>query len=107
MQRFHRYLGSVLLSATLVAPLAVIASPKPQSKEERKEEKREEKRERKRAKRYYDRERHDYHVWDSREDAAYRRWWMEERREREMRDFARLRREQQLEYWRWRHIHPD
>jgi hypothetical protein len=32
---------------------------------------------------------------------------MEERRERQYRDYARLRREQQEEYWRWRHAHPD
>jgi len=32
---------------------------------------------------------------------------MEERREREYRDYGRLDRERQAEYWRWRHEHLD
>jgi hypothetical protein len=51
MQRIHRYLVSLLLGATMVAPMVITASPNPQ---DRKEEKREEKRELER--RYCDRD---------------------------------------------------
>jgi hypothetical protein len=57
--------------------------------------------------RYYDRERHDWHEWSEGEGRAYRHWLMEERRERQYRDYARLKAERQREYWRWRHEHPD
>jgi hypothetical protein len=108
MQRIHRYLGSLLLGATLVAPMAIQAAvnlqggPLPAYKLRDDDDKRE-----KAAKRYYDRERKDYHEWNEAENNAYRHWWMEERHEREMRDFNRLRAAQQAEYWRWRHEHPD
>jgi hypothetical protein len=58
------------------------------------------------ARRYYDRDRRDYHEWNEHENRAYRRW-QEERHEREVREFNRLNREQQRDYWRWRHEHPD
>ena len=99
MQRIHRYLSSFLLGAALVAPMTMLAGP-----QERAEERREERRERER--RYYDRHHRDYHVWNSREDVAYRRW-LEERRERNHREFYALRRNEQAEYWEWRHRHPD
>jgi len=54
---------------------------------------------------YYDRDHRDYHVWNNREDRAYRRY-LEERHER-YREFGRLRAQRQVEYWRWRHIHPE
>ena len=55
--------------------------------------------------RYYDRERKDYHHWDDREDARYRRW--QEGRHQQYRDFYRLHRRDQSEYWIWRHSHPE
>jgi hypothetical protein len=57
--------------------------------------------------RYYDRDRRDYHHWNANEDRAYRHWLMEEQRERQYRAYNRLRAERQREYWRWRHTHPD
>ena len=101
MQRIHRYLGSLLLGAALVAPMTITASPNSQ---ERNEEKREEKREHER--RYYDRDHKDYHVWNDREDGAYRRW-LEEKHYQTHREFSKLKRREQSEYWEWRHAHPD
>jgi len=96
MKPLRHYLGLVLLGAMLLAPMALkAASFTPSPGEERHE------------RRYYDREHHDWHIWDDRESAAYRHWLMEERREREYREYARLRRRQQAEYWRWRHEHLD
>jgi len=57
--------------------------------------------------RYYDRDSRDYHVWNRDENRAYRHWWMNERHEHRFRNYQRLRAEQQREYWRWRHAHPD
>ena len=57
--------------------------------------------------RYYDRERRDYHEWNEHENRAYRHWLMEEQRERQYREFRRLKAQRQLEYWRWRHEHSD
>jgi hypothetical protein len=53
----------------------------------------------------YDRDHRDYHVWNSREDGEYRRYLAE--RHRRYLTYARLRREQQRAYWRWRHTHRD
>jgi len=47
----------------------------------------------------------DTHRWDSREDAAYRRWEAERRLDHV--EFRLRRDEEQREYWRWRHDHPD
>jgi hypothetical protein len=55
--------------------------------------------------RIYDRDRRDYHNWDDREDRAYRQY-LAERREN-YREYSRLNRREQNDYWNWRHIHPD
>lgn len=104
MQRIHRYLGTVVLGATLVAP-AMAAAP-PRWQDDRHEEKREERAE-KREHKYYDREHKDYHVWSNHENEAYERWQREERHEQSVRPYARLNRHEQNEYWNWRHRHPD
>lgn len=96
LKHLQHYLGLFLLGASLVTPTAVkAASIAPSQGEERHE------------RRFYDREHHDWHNWDDREAAAYRHWLMEERHERQYREYVRLRRRQQAEYWRWRHEHPD
>ena len=55
--------------------------------------------------RYYDREGHDYHVYNSQEDRAYR-MYLEERHEN-YREFQRMNRARQEQYFRWRHQHSD
>jgi len=54
---------------------------------------------------YYDSVYADTHRWDSREDAAYRRW--EAERQVQHIEFKTRREDEQREYWRWRHDHPD
>lgn len=90
-----RYLSAFLLGTLLTIPVTAIRA-----------DEHEEHHDRDHARRYYDPDRHDWHEWNERETRAYRRW-REERREREFRDFANARREEQREYWRWRHEHPD
>lgn len=48
----------------------------------------------------------DYHVWNNDEIVYYRRWADETHRDRE-RDFRALPRDEQKEYWTWRHNHGD
>lgn len=48
----------------------------------------------------------DYHVWNDQEIVYYHRWCDETRRDRD-RDFRKLSREEQKEYWTWRHNHGD
>ena len=55
--------------------------------------------------RVYDRYHRDYHVWDEREDRAYRGYWAEQHRG--YRVYGRLSRPQQRAYWNWRHAHAD
>jgi hypothetical protein len=46
----------------------------------------------------------DHHRWDSREDAAYRRWEAERRIDHI--EFDRRTAADQSAYWTWRHAHP-
>lgn len=92
MKQLQRYVGPLLLGASLLAPLGInAAGPRPGEEEH--------------VHRYYDREHKDWHNWDEHESAAYRHWLMEERREHQYREYERLERRRQAEYWRWRHEH--
>ena len=53
--------------------------------------------------RTYDPYYRDYHVWGAPEGRYYDRWIIETRRPH--REYRRLRREEQRDYWRWRHNH--
>jgi hypothetical protein len=84
-----RSLSAVLLSAVLLLPMAAAKDDDHHH----------------RQKRYYDREGHDYHVYDQQEDRAYRTYLQEQHRE--YRDLGRETRNRQKEYWRWRHLHAN
>ena len=84
MKRFL-ILGGFLLGAAFHAPIAVADDHH--------------------EKRYYDRGRRDYHVYDSQEDRAYRIYLGEQHRS--YRQFHTVKRTQQDQYFRWRHEHPD
>ena len=85
MKRFI-ILGGFLLGATFLAPMAV-ADDHHQDR------------------RYYDRGGKDYHVYNSQEDKAYRVYLGE--RHENYREFNRINRNQQQQYFTWRHTHPD
>ena len=55
--------------------------------------------------RYEDKERHDQHEWNQREDRAYRSYMKDNHRDYQ--EFNRLNERDQAAYWRWRHSHPD
>ena len=56
-------------------------------------------------KRYYDRNGRDYHAWNSNEDRAYRAYLQEQHQD--YRNFNKVKRAQQQQYFKWRHGHPD
>jgi hypothetical protein len=53
--------------------------------------------------RAYDGYYNDYHRWDDHEVVIYNQWIVETHRPH--RDFRKLSREEQREYWEWRHRH--
>ncbi|MGB8474797.1 MAG: hypothetical protein WCE61_11995 [Candidatus Acidiferrum sp.] len=96
MKAGYRYLGFIILSAALCAPIAITTSAAAQDEHHHKDKKHE---------RVYDRSHKDYHNWDDNEDRYYRRF-LEEQHE-DYREFSKLKRHEQNRYWNWRHSHPD
>jgi hypothetical protein len=76
---------ALILSATIVASVVVPAVASAGAE----------------PRRVYDRYHRDYHVWDDREDRAYRQYLAEQHRR--YLTYERQRRARQLAYWRWRH----
>jgi len=91
MRRIDRYIGSLFLAASIVAPALVVAEAKAQEATVQV--------------RVFDRDHRDYHNWDDREDRAYRRYLVEQHRS--YREYNRQHRRVQRHYWNWRHSHPD
>jgi len=85
--RHFSILGGLILAAWVIAPAAAVA-------EDHRGEVR-----------YYDRDGRDYHVWNSNEDRAYRFYLNDQHRE--YREWRTVRGPAQVEYFRWRHTHPD
>jgi hypothetical protein len=86
-----RFFSTFLLGIALLTPMALKADHDEKVKVK--------------VKRYYDRDTRDWHEWNEREERAYRHYLEEKRMS--SRDWVRLNREQQREYWRWRHLHND
>jgi hypothetical protein len=55
--------------------------------------------------RVYDPDYNDYHTWNNHERTYYRQWEAETHRRDE--DYQKRNRDEQNEYWNWRHHHPD
>jgi len=90
MQRLHRYLGSLLVSAALIAPVGIQASDNDRNCPNNG---------------YYDRDHKDCHNWDDHEARAYQSWEKDQRRAHQ--EFSERKAKEQSEYWKWRHEHPD
>ncbi len=88
MQRAHKYIASLFLSASLVAPVAIFAAPAPQE-----------------DRGVYDRDHKDYHKWNDHENETWHRYLNEQHRKDH--EFAKANKKEQEEYWNWRHSHPD
>ena len=85
-------LGSLMLGATLIAPVAARADNDNNHKKPQ-------------VKRYYDKQHHDYHEWNDHEDRAYRVYLGEQHQQ--YREFRKVKPVHQREYFKWRHEHPD
>jgi type III secretory pathway component EscR len=85
MKRFL-ILSALVLSTTLIGPV-IAQSRAPQEKC------------------YYDKSGKDYHTWNSNEDRAYRSYLQEQHQS--YREFNKVNRNQQQQYFTWRHQHPD
>jgi len=80
------YVGSLLLSAVLAAPLVTTGCAEHHYY------------------RAYDPYHNDYHRWDNNEVVYYNQWTVETHRDQH-RDYRKLNKEEQKEYWNWRHDH--
>lgn len=98
MRGKRQWLTSAALSVAMIAPMGALAMSAPQDDHERHEQE-------ERDHRIYDPVHKDYHNWDAREDAAYRRW-LEEKHEAYV-EYNRLDHKRQDDYWKWRHKHED
>ncbi len=97
MNGLKRYVTSIALMGALAAPVAMFAQDRDRDDRHDKDENR----------RVYDRQYHDYHSWNGDEDQRYRGWYSNTYNGREYRDYDKLSRKQQNEYWKWRHKHND
>ena len=91
MHRAHHYIASLFLSAAIVAPGSIMASPVPQQAEAQV--------------RVYDKGHKDYHNWDDNENRAWGQYLSENRRSSH--EYAKANKKEQSQYWKWRHSHPD
>jgi len=87
MRFLFRHLPSVVLAAALASPVIITGCAARVST----------------GYRIYDPDYGDYHVWDDNEFGFYNRW--EGETHREHRDFRRRPRDEQKEYFAWRHDH--
>ena len=90
MHHSYRFIASLFLASALVAPVSIMAAPKPQASIQV---------------RVYDKDHHDYHNWDDHEDAAYRAYLTDHHQT--YRVYAKQHHSTQKDYWNWRHEHPD
>jgi hypothetical protein len=80
-----RYLSALLLGAALLAPVAIKAQDHPQ--------------------RYYDKTHKDYHEWNDSENQRYQSYQKE--KNIKAHEFAKAKKSEQQDYWKWRHEHGD
>jgi hypothetical protein len=95
MHQSFKYLGLIFVTAALSAPLATRSRAAQEVVV----------REGGDHHRYYDRNHHDYHEWNDREDRSFRVYLGEQHRD--YRGFDHENSRQQRAYWNWRHSHPD
>jgi hypothetical protein len=83
------FLSSLFLTAALAVPMAIRTNAAPQSV----------------SVRVYDRDHKDYHNWDDHETRSYELFRNDHPKYNVK--FTKTKRNQQKEYWTWRHSHPD
>jgi hypothetical protein len=94
--RFHKFVGSAILTIALAAPAATLAAPRPQEINARVDVQ---------TKRVYDPTHKDYHNWDGNEDKQWRQYQTDQHVK--YHDYSKANKKQQSDYWNWRHQHGD
>jgi hypothetical protein len=84
-------LGGLLMAASLIAPVALLADHDDHRDDHRGE------------KRYYDRDSRDYHYWNDGEDREYRAYLVEQHRV--YIPFVKIKVRERNEYFKYRHEH--
>jgi hypothetical protein len=87
MSRGHKFVSSFLLATAFCLPLVINGCAARASY------------------RVYDPYNRDYHQWDNNEVVYYQRWEVETHRDH--REFKKRQKDEQKEYWNWRHNHHD
>jgi hypothetical protein len=100
MKDGYRYLGLLFLTAALIAPLGIVTATVPQGEKQQGDNRTKEKKPR----RVYDHTHKDYHIWDENEERSYRQYLSAQHQD--FRDYSKLKRKQQNDYWNWRHNQP-
>jgi hypothetical protein len=90
MYRARDYIASLFLTAVLVAPVSMMATPAPEEGVQV---------------RVYDKDHKDYHNWDDNENRNWGQFLTENHRKSH--EFAKSNKKEQSQYWKWRHSHPD
>lgn len=90
----YRYFKVIVLSAALVVPVLVSAQDRDHPGQNNQQ-----------SRRYEDKAHKDSHEWNADEDQAYRRYLQEHHKK--YRDFAKAKKNEQNDYWNWRHAHSD
>ncbi len=85
MHRGSRYLSLIFLASALATPLVTTGCA---------------------THRVYDPYYSDYHTWDRNENVYYQQWIVENHRDPH-RDYKHLNKDEQKQYWDWRHSHGD
>ncbi len=85
MSRIYRFLSSICFAAALLIAVGDIGCAG--------------------RVRVYDEYHSDYHVWGHDEDLAYRQYWSNQHQP--YREYGKLNKDEQKDYWTWRHDHPD
>ncbi len=85
-------LSSLVVGITLLAPVAVFAQDH-------------DRRDSQQTQRYYDRQNKDWHEWNGNENNYYQRY--SQQNHVNNKDFKRLSKRQQDQYFRWRHQQHD
>jgi hypothetical protein len=91
MRNTSRFIGSLILAAALIAPVAIMAAPVPQDGGVQI--------------RIYDRSHKDYHNWDDHENRAWGIFLTDNHRKSH--EYSRASKKEQGQYWNWRHQHHD
>ena len=91
----HRYLSALALSAALIVPAAAVGQDRdsPSHMDHSKD------------KRYYDKSGKDWHEWNPNEDRVYHQY-LQDNHQKD-RDFAQANSRERVDYFKWRHAHPD